>query len=519
MIEKSNRADLNIEKLNQMESEIKSLKNTINDQALTIRTLADEKRSSQEYLMISENKNSLIQKDKDQLLRDISRLEDKIDILEEKLTISLEKTREASEAKSAITDKIDDMKISEERDLRRRIEEEINKLSEKSHGDVEKITNQMRELHDREVQVLTDQRSRAEEKLSQVEARLDTRDRMFDEIQQENQRIKSQLHGELVELQATLRLKTFESERLGAASEETNHLFKEIRLENEMLKSKVEVLKEEYKEIENRMKTSSVEEKSELMMLRQKLAERGGVEKNLNACVAAILNGEDESDSFTEDTNLIKNILKSEISQDMSSRADDLIRLTKSLKNKNNEINQLKIQKSKIEEILDETAEKLQISDKIIFDQVKNDPKKILMLDTLRYREKENLEKNNIILQLDVDIKKLKNQIENVINDKRGIENNLEEVLKGYEDLQNIANDLYTNEKAANEIINSHKNQRSNSQPLKQLSNDQYHKTVTQQFHSQKDIRFNPTIFTPEGGKKWGTPTNVRQQQWVRYEA
>merc|ERR1712087_795153 len=109
-----------------------------------------------------------------------------------------------------------------------------------------------------------------------LQRRLEDEEHRCQELQLSAARVKAELQNEITELTGSLKLRAFEAERAVLTHEEVSNSRQQLQLENEQLRSQLEVLKKEYYTLEVQHRENRAGERAELTSLREQL--RGYVE-------------------------------------------------------------------------------------------------------------------------------------------------------------------------------------------------------------------------------------------------
>ena len=103
-----------------------------------------------------------------------------------------------------------------------------------------------------------------EMKVDNLTGQVKEKTRSYETLLLENRNISRRVEGDLSELRIQLRIKSEELERISNIYEETLINLKSSKIENEMLREKVNVLKSEYYKVE-------IENKEEFMNMKSQL--------------------------------------------------------------------------------------------------------------------------------------------------------------------------------------------------------------------------------------------------------
>lgn len=233
-----------------------------------------------------------VDKDYRLLLQDCEGHKRRAGLLEETLTLRDEKILELQskvdslrEKKKDLTRKVELEQVSSTQEVRDQINAEIRRFQEKASTDLENVRSQMSALHQKEVTLLLDRVQTAEERANSLQTRLDTEEQAHQAHQLSFSRVRAELQNEITELTGNLKLKTFEIERAGFTMEEVSSSRQKLDVENTQLKKQMEVMRQEFYNLELQYKEGRASERAELMTLREQMKGYMTLEKDLDATI------------------------------------------------------------------------------------------------------------------------------------------------------------------------------------------------------------------------------------------
>ena len=233
-----------------------------------------------------------VDKDYRLLLQDCEGHKRRAALLEETLTLRDEKILELQskvdslrEKKKDLTRKVELEQVSSTQEVRDQINAEIRRFQEKASTDLENVRSQMSALHQKEVTLLLDRVQTAEERANSLQTRLDTEEQAHQAHQLSFSRVRAELQNEITELTGNLKLKTFEIERAGFTMEEVSSSRQKLDVENTQLKKQMEVMRQEFYNLELQYKEGRASERAELMTLREQMKGYMTLEKDLDATI------------------------------------------------------------------------------------------------------------------------------------------------------------------------------------------------------------------------------------------
>ena len=122
----------------------------------------------------------------------------------------------------------------------------------------------MIDIYDKQLRFLKENKDEMEMKVDNLTGQVKEKTRSYETLLLENRNISRRVEGDLSELRIQLRIKSEELERISNIYEETLINLKSSKIENEMLREKVNVLKSEYYKVE-------IENKEEFMNMKSQL--------------------------------------------------------------------------------------------------------------------------------------------------------------------------------------------------------------------------------------------------------
>ena len=209
------------------------------------------------YAIICTDKEYL-SKENVKLHEQVSKLEDKI----ERLEADLEQTRKMSK------DYISEMmstKSTYNFSYEKRINDDLAELKEKQRQELETVKDNLKDIYERQIAFLKDNKDELEMKLDKATADNKEKTRAYDEVSNENRNLQRRVNIDLSELRVQLRIKTDELERSQNLYEEAATNVKTLRHENDMLREKNNILKGEYYKLEANLREDSAGIRAQLV--------------------------------------------------------------------------------------------------------------------------------------------------------------------------------------------------------------------------------------------------------------
>ena len=173
---------------------------------------------------------------------------------------------------------------SRRNELGQLLQNEVEKLSERSKSDVEFVRGVTEKMRDREIQLLTQSHDQALTESKQL--RLDLRKAEEDraKLQAEYQTLQLTHEAEITRISADLRVKSYELERVKLVYEELKSAQDDIVDERDALSSKFDVVRQEVMRLENEIKIKD----QEIKQLSDKVAMYDKLENELDIAVESL---------------------------------------------------------------------------------------------------------------------------------------------------------------------------------------------------------------------------------------
>ena len=114
----------------------------------------------------------------------------------------------------------------------------------------------------------------------------------------EKSELQRKVENDFTELRIQLRLKVEELERANCIQEETLSSLKANKLENEMLREKLNVLKSEFYKLECSGKEDQIEIKSQLAVAKEKLSNYESIENEIDSAINGLSAGQLSGDNL-----------------------------------------------------------------------------------------------------------------------------------------------------------------------------------------------------------------------------
>ena len=235
-----------------------------------------------------ENKSKeleLLIKDKNYLTKQNNSLQDKLQRLEDRNDRLEIEILEAKNAAQSYLNKLLDVKTEHSSTFEEKFRKEINDLRDRHSKELEMIKNNLSEVHDKRVDYLNDAKEQAERKLLRCEQDLKDKNEAYDMLLLEFRATQNRLEESLSEVRSELRIKSENVERTHNIYEDTLKALRHSKEESELLKAKVDVLRQEFYKSENKCTQENAEIKAQLAVARENLLQYALIEQELDEAI------------------------------------------------------------------------------------------------------------------------------------------------------------------------------------------------------------------------------------------
>lgn len=228
----------------------------------------------------------LVQQDAEGHARRVTLLEETLVLRDEKIAELQSKVDGLREKKRELVRKAELEQVSTTQEVRDQVNAEIRRFQEKAQADIEAVRTGLNALHQKEVHMLQERITAAEERSSGLQSRLDNEEQAHQALQLSASRVRAELQNEITELTGSLKLRVFEIERAALTHEEVSAARQKLDAENEALKKQVETLRKEFYNLELQYKEGRASERAELASLREQMRGYLDLERDLDAAIA-----------------------------------------------------------------------------------------------------------------------------------------------------------------------------------------------------------------------------------------
>eukprot|EP00358_Blepharisma_japonicum_P001834 CAMPEP_0202953056 /NCGR_PEP_ID=MMETSP1395-20130829/43071_1 /ASSEMBLY_ACC=CAM_ASM_000871 /TAXON_ID=5961 /ORGANISM="Blepharisma japonicum, Strain Stock R1072" /LENGTH=404 /DNA_ID=CAMNT_0049665351 /DNA_START=765 /DNA_END=1975 /DNA_ORIENTATION=+ len=261
------------------------LTNQVEAQITQIRQLTEDREEAKALLDGRNKEFELLTKDKSYLTKQNTQLQDKIQRLEDRNDRLEVEIVEAKNAAQNYLNRLLDAKNEKSSDFEERFRKELHNMRDRHEKEVEDLKTNLNEVHTKRVEYLKESKEEAELKLSRLEQDYKDKCDAYDAIMIEFRNMQKKLEEQLQELRSELRLKTDNLERTHNVYEDTIKALRHSKAENEMLKEKVDVLRQEFYKAETKCTQENAELKAELAVARENLHQYALIEQELDDAI------------------------------------------------------------------------------------------------------------------------------------------------------------------------------------------------------------------------------------------
>ncbi|GAB5358003.1 hypothetical protein AAMO2058_000421700 [Amorphochlora amoebiformis] len=193
-----------------------------------------------------EQQVELLRQDKMYLAKEVEGLKENLGDSKEERSRLRDKVASLKKKREDLMDKLSQVHQDFKNSYQERLDLELKRIEEKTTGEIHSIRIQQKDLHDREIKNLRDERDSQTLELDRLRTRLQTTEKDMECVKDAHTKLSIEYSQREQTLRASLKLKEFELERLGISHEETLSSLRKAKLQAEMQQGKNEVLKTEF---------------------------------------------------------------------------------------------------------------------------------------------------------------------------------------------------------------------------------------------------------------------------------
>ncbi len=205
----------------------------------------------------------------------VKRMEDKVDRLEQSL---LDAKKQAEKYMDRVLNANDDIKSKFENQY----SNEIQDLKDRQTKEIELTKSNLVDIYERRIDDLHDRKDDLERRNHKLETDLKEKTKSYEDLIFEFRQLQKAGDEEMGHLKLDVRSKQDTVSRIQHLYEDNLMLVKETKLENEALRSKLDILKSEYYKLESTARQGNADIKAELAVNKERLANYELIEKELD---------------------------------------------------------------------------------------------------------------------------------------------------------------------------------------------------------------------------------------------
>lgn len=305
--------------------------------------------------------------------------------------------------------------------------EELNQLKLIHEKDLQMHKDNLCEVYEKKIEYLREAKEESEMRLAKTERDLSEKTASYDEILVEYRKIERMVDEEIGDVKLELRLKRDEAQRITHLYEENLSLVKELKLENAVLKEKLDLVKNDYYRLEAMERQKNADALAQVAVYKERLAHYEAIEKELDDAIISVAENEEQN----EVGNIVLNAVKAAPTA-ANRRVQQSLLLANRLQAKHKECEKLKQElkdiKNQMKNMVDEGKMYRKLADKA------NQPYSYLMADIEKGEKDLNMAfkrlstKDEEIAALKEENKALKIAVNNLQDDLRKLMNKRKEL-------------------------------------------------------------------------------------------
>ena len=184
--------------------------------------------------------------------------------------------------------------------------EEINQLKVIHEKELQMHKENLCEVYEKKIEYLKEAKDESDMRLAKTERDLTEKTTSYDEILIEYRKIERMVDEEIGDVKLELRLKRDEAQRVTHLYEENLSLVKELKLENVVLKEKLDLVKNDYYRLEAMERQKNADALAQVAVYKERLAHYEAIEKELDDAIISVAENEEQN----EVGNIVLNAVK-----------------------------------------------------------------------------------------------------------------------------------------------------------------------------------------------------------------
>ncbi|CDW86764.1 UNKNOWN [Stylonychia lemnae] len=431
----------------QLEIDYRSLQNKhkmVEDQLLR---LQDQKLEVERRSESLRREIDILNQDKTFLTREnvsieerYKRVEDKLDRTEAEL---LEQKRIANNYMERVLSTNDDVKGKFEQQYT----QEINDLKDRHARELDLAKQNLTDIYEKRLDYMRELKDSYERRIMKLEQDYTDKNKSYEELLMEYRQLQKTADEEIGRTKLAVASRGDECQRIRHLYEDNMLLVKDLKIENEALKSKIDILKSEYYKLESMNRQGNADIKAELAVCKERLGNYELIEKELDQAIMNVANNDNiDGDPIDSVGNaLIQTITSAPTTA--KRRIQQSLLLANRLQSKQKEVEalqkEIKTMKDKLENYESELKFQKRVIDKT------NQPASYMMAD-LEKSERELQFASKKIKKLEEEIKRLNKDNDALVQvsqfyinqcllqQKKGLADDLQKLMAKRQDIENL---------------------------------------------------------------------------------
>jgi progesterone-induced-blocking factor 1 len=272
----------------ELKKEIQNRYKLENQVEVQLNQITQLSRNVEDSRILLDNKNKeldLLSKDKSYLSKQNSSLQDKLQRLEDRNDRLEIEIVEAKNSAQSYLNRLLDTKTERSTQFEEKFRKEISDLRDRHSKELDQIKTNLNEVHEKRVEYLLEAKEAAERKLLRLEQDYKDKSEAYDMLMLEFRSTQNRMEESLQELRSELRIKSEDLERTHNIYEDTLNAHRHSREENELLKAKVDVLRQEFYKSESKCTQENAELKAQLAVAKENLMQYALIEQELDEAI------------------------------------------------------------------------------------------------------------------------------------------------------------------------------------------------------------------------------------------
>lgn len=290
------------------------------------------------------------------------------------------------------------------------------------------------DVYERKVEYLTERKDEQERRIHKLEQDYKEKNKAYEEMMFEFRQLQKNGDLELGHLRLEARAKQDQATRIEHLYQDNLILVKETKLENESLKQKLDLLKQEYYKLESTARAGSGEIRAELAVAKERLAHYELIEKELDQAIMHV--AEDTTKDAIGEGFEVGNALIQTITQAPTTakrRIQQSLLLANRLQCKQKEVEALQLEVKQFKDKLENTEADAKLHKRLL--ERTNQPQAAILADIQRTEKELDMTKKHA-RDLEEKIKKFRMENEQLKQSKKALNEDLQKLLARRADIE-----------------------------------------------------------------------------------